>query len=293
MLISSQAEGVIMNYYNFPPMTYDLGSYFYNGYVIPMEIWRPITDEMVPNVQPIYWVSNIGNIYNSKKNRFANINVQNMRYAQVTLHTIDKKQVSIHIHRLVCMAFHGLPPTKDHEVDHVNCDKKCNYEENLEWVTAKENMGRAYINNLIKMGEDNYRSILTNNDIEYMCSLLQQGIPIDEIASIMKQYIYPRQYPSGFEGLAHHILVGKVWKGISSKYIFPDYGFGRVHTAFTDNEAELICQALERGASYDEIALIVNYDLSDPDERRKFVQRINRIREGKNFARISCKYNIK
>ena len=271
----------------YPDMTYNLQTYMYNGLIVPMEFWKPITQEMVPNVQPIYYVSNLGNIYNSKRNTYSNIAIGNFRYVQVTLRTVDGKQVAIHIHRLVCMAFHGLPPSKDHEVDHINCDKHCNYDGNLEWVTAKENISRACINDLIKSGEDNYRSILTNDDVRMICDLLMQSVPIKEICSIMEKHIYPRVYQSGFKGLIGHILCKDVWKDIVKDYDFPNYS-----RMYSDDEVNLICQSLENGERYNDIMKKLNVDLNDKKEVRRARENIYKIKYGITYTHISKNYNI-
>jgi len=43
------------------------------------------------------------------------------------------------VHRLVCQAFHGTPPTPAHEVGHLNGVRLDNRAENLAWVTRSEN----------------------------------------------------------------------------------------------------------------------------------------------------------
>ena len=47
---------------------------------------------------------------------------------------------TVRVHRIVAMAFHGEPPTKDHVVDHIDTNKKNNRPENLRWVTRFENV---------------------------------------------------------------------------------------------------------------------------------------------------------
>lgn len=47
------------------------------------------------------------------------------------------------VHRLVCEAFNGQPPTKKHQVNHKNGNKKDNNHVNLEWVTCKQNIRHA------------------------------------------------------------------------------------------------------------------------------------------------------
>lgn len=44
------------------------------------------------------------------------------------------------VHRIVAMAFHGEPPTKEHVVDHIDTNKRNNRPENLRWVTRLENV---------------------------------------------------------------------------------------------------------------------------------------------------------
>lgn len=44
-----------------------------------------------------------------------------------------------YIHRLVCEAFHGAPPSNRHEVSHKDGDRANNRASNLEWVTHREN----------------------------------------------------------------------------------------------------------------------------------------------------------
>lgn len=59
-------------------------------------------------------------------------------YPSVCL-SIDGKGIVIGVHRLVCLAFHGLPPGDDYEVDHINRDKNDSRPENLRWLPWYEN----------------------------------------------------------------------------------------------------------------------------------------------------------
>ena len=52
---------------------------------------------------------------------------------------IESKTYSVH--RLVCRAFHGLPPSEAHaKVNHKDGDKSNNKLDNLEWCTRDENI---------------------------------------------------------------------------------------------------------------------------------------------------------
>jgi len=46
---------------------------------------------------------------------------------------------SVRVHRIVATAFHGLPPTKEHVVDHIDTNRRNNRPDNLRWVTRLEN----------------------------------------------------------------------------------------------------------------------------------------------------------
>jgi len=47
---------------------------------------------------------------------------------------------SVRVHRIAATAFHGVPPTKEHVVDHKDTNKQNNRPENLRWVTRLENV---------------------------------------------------------------------------------------------------------------------------------------------------------
>jgi hypothetical protein len=64
-------------------------------------------------------------------------------YLMVALCKNGKKS-EVPVHRIVCAAFHGEPPTDQHQVNHKNGNKKDNTPSNLEWVTASENQKHAY-----------------------------------------------------------------------------------------------------------------------------------------------------
>jgi hypothetical protein len=73
-----------------------------------------------------------------------------------------------YIHRLVCCAFHGPPPTDRHEVNHINSDPADNRVENLEWVTRGQNMQHAYDNGRKASptkGSRHYLAKLTEDDV--------------------------------------------------------------------------------------------------------------------------------
>lgn len=68
-------------------------------------------------------------------------------------------------HRLICMAFHGEPPTEKHEVMHLDGDGSNNDPKNLRWGTHAENMAMDRGNNHSHKGEINPNSKLTEENV--------------------------------------------------------------------------------------------------------------------------------
>lgn len=72
----------------------------------------------------------------------------------VTRHNRDAAYVTLHIggedhkvlvHRLVCLAFHGLPPTEEHtDVAHGNHNSLDNRASNLKWSLHSDNVADCY-----------------------------------------------------------------------------------------------------------------------------------------------------
>lgn len=112
-----------------------------------MENWKKIfIDEKETN----YSVSNLGNVRNDNTKKLLSQRTQ-QGYKHVTL-SIDKKQKSCRVHRLVAYAFIDNPDNKPY-VNHIDCNRSNNNVNNLEWVTPSENSrkaveeGRYLINN--------------------------------------------------------------------------------------------------------------------------------------------------
>lgn len=113
------------------------------------EVWKPVV-----GYELLYEVSNLGRVrslprYNPnggpQKGRILSLRNVGCGYRQVTLCDGNAKKQTL-VHRIVCEAFNGPPPSERHQVDHVNRDRGDNRAENLEWVTCSENIRRIPIN---------------------------------------------------------------------------------------------------------------------------------------------------
>ena len=82
-------------------------------------------------------------------------------YTRVKLMMPNGKKRCLSVHRLVCEAFHGAPPSRKHHAAHFDGDPQNNHYSNLRWATAKENVGDDRTrHNRHPAGERNGRSVL-------------------------------------------------------------------------------------------------------------------------------------
>ena len=82
------------------------------------------------------------------------------------------------VHRAVCEAWHGLPPSPVHQPDHGNRDRTDNRAENLRWRTPVENAA----NRDHRSGADHVFASLTRREAEAVRRLHASGVPCPQIA---------------------------------------------------------------------------------------------------------------
>ena len=107
------------------------------------EIWKDI-----PNYEGIYQISNFGEIRSCKNNKIRKQIKQRSGYMRIIL-TKNSKQKATNVHILVAKCFVNNQNGYRY-VNHIDGDKTNNSANNLEWVTASQNMQHAFKNKLIK-----------------------------------------------------------------------------------------------------------------------------------------------
>ena len=65
-------------------------------------------------------------------------------YHQMVLHGLGDRKETVYVHRLVALAFIGIPEEGFDHVNHINGVKNDNRVENLEWVSRSGNMLHSY-----------------------------------------------------------------------------------------------------------------------------------------------------
>lgn len=186
------------------------------------------------------------------------------------------------VHRLVADAFIPNPENKP-QVNHINGNKDDNSVNNLEWVTAKENILHAIKTNLKPVGEKSYLAKITEKQaIEISELLVENKLSVPEICKKCKV-----SYST-----VNDIKRKKSWKSLTEKYDFTKHTiksktgtFGSKNNLSTINEdkVEKICGMItSNNLSLSEIAKIMGVTY-------KIVQNIY---NGSTWKAVSSKYDF-
>lgn len=104
-----------------------------------MEIFKDVT-----NYEGLYKVSNLGNVFSERKQINLKPGDNGRGYQFVNLWK-NKTCVRFYVHRLIALEFIKNSDNKP-QVNHIDCDKKNNKVDNLEWCNSFENMQHASLN---------------------------------------------------------------------------------------------------------------------------------------------------
>ncbi|WP_197410178.1 MULTISPECIES: NUMOD4 domain-containing protein [unclassified Sphingopyxis] len=140
-----------------------------------VEIWKPI-----PGWEGLYSVSSLGNVRSEPKTidvltRWGHRSPRHwpsklisqqpcmgshMGYLQVHLKSNGRREAH-YVHRLVCRAFHGEPPSQKHQVAHSDGKHLNNKASNVRWATPQENLADKVSHGTIPKGDQHKCSLLT------------------------------------------------------------------------------------------------------------------------------------
>jgi len=145
------------------------------------EIWRKIP------FHDAYDISNYGRLRSYKNNRHGGLKNPKILEGTIQLrgyrqYFLDKKPILAH--RLVLMAFKGLPPTPQHEACHNDGKTTNNHIENLRWDTHANNLLDRVKHGTIIKGEQHKTSVLTNKIVLISRSLFKRGMKKKAIAKL-------------------------------------------------------------------------------------------------------------
>lgn len=86
------------------------------------------------------------------------------------------KKVTKGVHRLVCMAFHGMPTPATLVARHLNGNPQDNRPENLAWGDQYENWQDRRFHGTVLYGEDHPSAKLTNAEREHLRWAIEKGL---------------------------------------------------------------------------------------------------------------------
>jgi hypothetical protein len=122
---------------------------------------------------------------------------------------LDGKYTSKAVHRLVAEAFLDNPNNYS-DVNHIDCDRRNNKVENLEWMTHGNNIKYSYDNEKRSaVGESNARCKTTEKIVVEICELLQQGLKPSKVRDMGYYY-----------NLVRSIKQRRLWTSISKDYVW-------------------------------------------------------------------------
>lgn len=154
-----------MKYYS-PIMIHEPGSY--RKVYVPKE----------PLVADYYFVTKYGEVYSLYSMQTLMQYTNTKGYKLVSMQTTDGRRIQERVHRLVKYAFDYIPGCEDLQIDHIDGDKSNNNLENLEWVSAQENINRRE-QNIIRTPS------LKTDDIISILQMIIKGYSDDLIIEII------------------------------------------------------------------------------------------------------------
>ena len=127
----------------------------------------------IKNYEGRYSVTDEGQVWSHRSNKFLKPNDIGKGYLQVTLYN-SKTRKSFLVHRIVADEFVDNPNNYT-EINHRNGNKFDNTIGNLEWFSRSENMKHAHDNRLAiaKKGEEQWYSKLTDEEVIEIKELLK------------------------------------------------------------------------------------------------------------------------
>ena len=163
------------------------------------EVWKPVIG--FEN----YLVSNLGNVLNQKYNRYKKPTLGRNGYWSVGL-SKNGKYTSCLLHRIVALAFIPNPQNKP-QVNHINCNKKDNSVQNLEWVTSQENNLHSVSQIKGVKGVKVWTAKLSEQNVREIRNRLQKG---EMLVTLAKEFKVCKQ-------TIFKIKNNKIWKSVKGE----------------------------------------------------------------------------
>lgn len=194
---------------------------------------------------PVYAASACGKLFRLPKgNEIATKIITTRGYPSVYVRISYKgKALNRKLHRLICEAWNGLPPTERHiQVNHKDGNSLNNHKDNLEWSTRSQNQRHAVETGLKGKGQELYNSQLTESQVHEICKALCDGALVRDLH---------RQYGVS-KDIIHKIKAGDTYFHIRQLYnIEHSYLY-----EFSESTIKWVCSKIKEGYGDREIVEI-------------------------------------
>jgi hypothetical protein len=171
------------------------------------EIYLPLSKHPNYTNYSNYLVSNFGNIKNKKTNHILRGCSDKHNYKYYQLFSDDNKTKQFSCHRLVADLFIPNPDNKP-QVNHIDSNKKNNHVDNLEWMTASENVKHAIKNGRKKGNTINKKvKIIDEDNITFF----------DSITDAANHYEVPKECLSLAMKKDNNVYKSNLQKGLTFK----------------------------------------------------------------------------
>lgn len=237
------------------------------------EKFMAITSDMVDNIKPYYLVSNYGRVYNIDSQKFINGYYDKDGYNRVVLRLSNRDRgISQGVHRLMLLAFDGIPDNKDMVPNHIDGIKNHNELINLEWVTPIGNAQHALKTGLHDTyGENSPNNKLSEDQVRQICKLIESGKYHDTEIAKMFNVSYTN---------ISDIHNGVIWGWLSKDY---DMSVKTPAKKFLEKDIRNICEDMASGKLYVK-DIAKKYNTSEAE--------ITAIKSGKIWKNISKDYDF-
>ena len=157
---------------------------------VSKEEWKRVDNSIYPYANGPCWVSTWGRIYNENMRKMIEYRTHNKDgYCTIPVKFIypsgEVKYSSMLLSRSILLAFAPREDAASLDANHNDGDKDNNHILNLSWATRSENIKFAYMNGLRDdqpKGLTHYKSVLTEEELDYICKSLLEGKSCNDIA---------------------------------------------------------------------------------------------------------------
>lgn len=223
-----------------------------NNYPQPLEKFIIISKNIIPDIIYECCVSSYGRVFIRTNTEWNEVTQYRKPNGYIVVHIPTERGIkSLHVHRLVMIGFNYFNGCEKYDVNHKDTVRDHNWIWNLEWCTRRENIKHAIREGKMGLGENATGSKYSNELVNKLCQMLDDGIDIRTIASIIGM-----KYHNVYE-----ISRGNTWLCISKNYNFL---MKQIPKFFTDKEVDdIIFQAtMDREVLTEEILARIGYDSS-------------------------------